>query len=90
MSGRTSVADLLKLFLDETHYLAALRLAGQPRALRNVAKLLADVHSSESVNVIDFLAYAATLKGSGSREGEARSTARRCRPNHVHSRRQRT
>jgi ATP-dependent helicase/nuclease subunit A len=75
LSGRTQVADLLKLFLDETNYLAALRLAGQPRALRNVAKLLSDVHTSELVDVADFLAYAQNLKDSGSREGEARSTA---------------
>jgi ATP-dependent exoDNAse (exonuclease V) beta subunit len=75
LAGRTQVADLLKLFLDETNYLAALRLAGQPRALRNVAKLLADVHNSELVNVADFLEYATNLKDSGSREGEARSTA---------------
>lgn len=74
-AGRTRAADLLKLFLDETNYLAALRLAGQPRALRNVAKLLADVHNSELVDVADFLAYAQNLKASGSREGEARSTA---------------
>jgi ATP-dependent exoDNAse (exonuclease V) beta subunit len=69
------VADLLKLFLDQTNYLAALRLAGQTRALRNVAKLLADVHTSELVNVTDFLVFAGTLKDSGSREGEARSSA---------------
>jgi ATP-dependent helicase/nuclease subunit A len=74
-AGRTRAADLLKLFLDETNYLAALRLAGQDRALRNVAKLLADVHASELVDAADFLAYAQSLKASGSREGEARSTA---------------
>ncbi len=75
LSGRTSVADLLKIFLEETNYLAALRLAGLPRALRNVDKLLTDIHSSSTVNVIDFLVYAGSLKDSGSREGEARSTA---------------
>lgn len=74
LSGRIQVADLLKLFLDETNYLATLRLAGQSRALRNVAKLLSDIHNSALVNAADFLAYALSLKDSGSREGEARST----------------
>jgi ATP-dependent helicase/nuclease subunit A len=72
-AGRAAVADILKEYLDETHYRAALRRAGETRALRNVAKLLEDVHRSERVNIADFLEYADALRDSGSREGEARS-----------------
>lgn len=74
-AGRTPVADIFKQFLDRTYYRAILRRAGQPRALRNVAKLLADIHTSELVNIAEFLEYAQTLRDSGSREGEARATA---------------
>lgn len=74
-AGRTPVADIFKQFLDRSYYRAILRRAGQPRALRNVAKLLADIHTSELVNVAEFLEYAQTLRDSGSREGEARATA---------------
>ncbi len=73
--GRISVADLLKQFLVRTYYRAILRRAGQPRALRNVAKLLNDIHNSGLVSVDDFLAYAQTLRSSGTREGEARATS---------------
>jgi ATP-dependent helicase/nuclease subunit A len=45
-AGRTSVADLLKGFLDGTDYRAALVQAGQARGARNVTKLLADAHAS--------------------------------------------
>ena len=87
-AGRAPVADLLKAFLDATGYRAALTLApalrsgasagvaaGQARAARNVAKLLADAHASGLVSVGDFLAYVAELRDSGTREGEARATA---------------
>ena len=73
--GRKPVADIFKQFLDQTQYRAILRRTGQPRALRNVAKLLADIHGSELVSVAEFLEYARTLRDSGSREGEARATA---------------
>lgn len=73
--GRKPVADIFKQFLDQTQYRAILRRTGQPRALRNVAKLLADIHGSELVSVSEFLEYAQTLRDSGSREGEARATA---------------
>lgn len=73
--GRTAVADLLKAFLDRTAYRAALRYAGQERGGRNVAKLLADAHSSNLVSVGAFLEYVNNLRESGSREGEARATA---------------
>jgi ATP-dependent helicase/nuclease subunit A len=73
--GRSSVADVLKAFLDATDYRAALIQAGQPRAARNVAKLLADAHSSGIVGVGEFLEYVTGLRDSGTREGEARATA---------------
>ncbi|MEJ5199933.1 MAG: 3'-5' exonuclease, partial [Anaerolineae bacterium] len=74
-AGREPVADLLKAFLDATGYRAALLAAGQGRAARNVAKLLADAHASGLVNVSEFLAYVAELRDSGTREGEARAAA---------------
>lgn len=74
-AGRAPVADLLKAFLDATGYRAALVAAGQARAARNVAKLLADAHTSGLVSVGEFLAYVAELRDSGTREGEARATA---------------
>ena len=73
--GRVSVADLLKAFLDGTDYRAALLQAGQARAARNVAKLLADAHASSIVGVGEFLQYISGLRGIGAREGEARATA---------------
>lgn len=74
-AGRIPVADIFKQLLDRTYYRAILRYADQPRALRNVAKLLSDIHNSELVNVSEFLEYAQTLRDSGSRAGEARATA---------------
>ncbi len=74
-TGRTSVANILAQFLDRTQYRAILRLAGQPRALRNVSKLLSDVHNSGLVSTNRFLEYARALRDSGSREGEARATS---------------
>jgi ATP-dependent helicase/nuclease subunit A len=73
--GRTSVADVLKSFLDATHYRAALIQAGQNRAARNVSKLLADAHASGLVGVGEFLEYVNGLRDIGAREGEARATA---------------
>ncbi len=74
-AGRAPVADLLKAFLDATGYRAALLAAGQARAARNAAKLLADAHASGLVSVGEFLAYVAGLRDSGTREGEARASA---------------
>ncbi|MCB8943069.1 MAG: UvrD-helicase domain-containing protein [Ardenticatenaceae bacterium] len=73
-AGRLPVADVLKQFLDRTHYRASLRRQGQPRALRNIGKLLIDIHNSGLVSVSEFLEYARSLRDSGSREGEARAT----------------
>ena len=75
-AGRAPVADLLKAFLDATHYRAiVMAAAGQARAARNVAKLLGDAHAGGMVSVGDFLAYVSALRDSGTREGEARATA---------------
>ncbi len=74
-AGRTSVANLLKVFLDATHYRASLLRAGENRAVRNVDKLLSDAHASELVSVGAFLDYLDGLRESGAREGEARSVA---------------
>ena len=75
LAGRTTVADLLKAFLDATAYRAALIQAGQQREARNVSKLLADAHASGIVGVGAFLEYVRGLRGSGAREGEARTPA---------------
>ena len=73
--GRASVADLLKAFVDETAYRAALISAGQARAARNVSKLLADANASGIVGVGEFLEYLKGLRDVGAREGEARAVA---------------
>ena len=72
---RIPVADVCKQFLDETYYRAILRRAGQPRAQRNITKLLTDIHNSELVSITEFLEYAQALRDSGSREGEARGAS---------------
>jgi len=74
-AGREPVADLLKSFLDESDYRAALRRAGQQRAIRNVEKLLALAHESGLVAVSDFLEYVENVRATSGREGEARATA---------------
>jgi ATP-dependent exoDNAse (exonuclease V) beta subunit len=71
--GRASVAEILKQFLDETGYQAALLAADQPRAVRNVKKLLADAHNSGLVGVGDFLEYINGLRDTGAREAESRA-----------------
>jgi len=69
--GRTPVADLLKRFLDATHYRAALLATGQARGAGNLAKLLADAHTGGAVSVGEFLEYVTQLRDAGTREGEA-------------------
>lgn len=73
--ARVTVADLLKEFLDETGYRAALIGAGQRRAARNVAKLLADAAASRLVSVGAFLEYVSGLQATAAREGEAKAPA---------------
>jgi ATP-dependent exoDNAse (exonuclease V) beta subunit len=75
-AGRVSVAQLLKAFLDVTHYWATLQLVpGGKRLQRNVDKLLADAHRSELVSVAEFLEYLAALRDVGARESEAPTEA---------------
>jgi len=74
-SGRIPAATLLKAFLDETHYRAALLAAGYSRPARNVSKLLNDAHTSGLVSVREFLDYVNGLVSGAAREGEARATA---------------
>lgn len=73
--GRSTVADVLKAFLDAADYRAALIRAGQARGARNVAKLLKDAQTSGVVGVEEFLEYVSLLRGAGAREGEARTLA---------------
>lgn len=71
--GRVAVADLLKQFVDATHYRAILLQAGDMRAARNVSKLLQDAQRSGIVGAGEFLEYLQKLRSAGSREGEARA-----------------
>ncbi|MBN1260724.1 MAG: hypothetical protein JXB35_08595, partial [Anaerolineae bacterium] len=72
-AGRVPVADLLKQLLDAAGYRAALLRAGQARAARNAAKLLADAHRAGMVNIGAFLDYVGQVRDAGTREGEART-----------------
>jgi ATP-dependent exoDNAse (exonuclease V) beta subunit len=72
LSGRVSVAEVLKRFLDLTHYRAVLSTAPQGHRLRrNVDQLLADAHASRLISLGEFLEYVQTLEDTGVRAGEA-------------------
>ncbi len=71
LTGRLPIAELLKAFIDQTHYRAILMSGGGQRLSRNVDKLLADAHRSRLVAVGDFVDYIRTLRDIGAREGEA-------------------
>ena len=72
LSGRVSVAEVLKRFLDVTHYRAVLSTAPQGHRLRrNVDQLLADAHTSRLISLGEFLEYVQTLGDTGVRSGEA-------------------
>ncbi len=73
--GRMPAAKLLKQFLDESDYAAALRHAGQQRSVRNLSKLLDDANIIGLVSVTELVAYLISLRDSGSYEGEARTIA---------------
>jgi ATP-dependent helicase/nuclease subunit A len=76
LAGRTTAANILKRFLDLTHYRAILSSdKNSARMTRNVEKLLADAHRSRLVSLADFLAYVQTLRDVGLREGEAPADA---------------
>ncbi|MFO7696030.1 MAG: UvrD-helicase domain-containing protein [Anaerolineae bacterium] len=76
LMGRRSVADLLKAYLDATHYRAILLAAGQERAARNVDKLLDDASTSGLMSAGELVDYLSALRDVASREGEARGLAR--------------
>jgi len=73
--GRWPVGDVLKAFVDETGYRAALLRHGQRRSARNLDKLLDDARESGLVSVSEFLEYVRNLRATGVREGEARADA---------------
>ncbi|MEW6754249.1 MAG: UvrD-helicase domain-containing protein [Candidatus Latescibacterota bacterium] len=76
LAGRLPVAELLKAYLDRTHYRALLKADPRTSRLsRNVDKLLSDAHRSGLVYVGDFLEYVAALWDVGAREGEAPTEA---------------
>ncbi|MBK9054653.1 MAG: ATP-dependent helicase [Chloroflexi bacterium] len=74
-AGRQTVADVLQDMMAETGYLAGLLQTGQQQAARNVQKLLAKAQQTERIRIEEFLAYLGNVRESGSREGEARTTA---------------
>jgi ATP-dependent exoDNAse (exonuclease V) beta subunit len=72
LSSRVSVAEVLKRFLDLTHYRAILSTAPQGHRLRrNVDQLLVDAHASRLISLGEFLEYVQTLEDTGVRAGEA-------------------
>ncbi len=75
LRGRVTVAQLLKELLDRTVYLPSLLGAGHARGRRNIEKLLATARDSATPSVREFLEYAAAMRDSGAREGEARAVA---------------
>jgi ATP-dependent helicase/nuclease subunit A len=76
LSGRVTVAEVLKRFLDATHYRALLSAVPQGHRLRrNVDKLLADAHTSRLIGLGEFLEYVQTMEDTGVREGEAPTEA---------------
>jgi ATP-dependent helicase/nuclease subunit A len=72
-AGRSTATAILQRLLEETDYLAALQLAGEGRAARNVAKLLADAQQSGLVQLGDFLTYVRDVEQQV-RSSEARAT----------------
>jgi ATP-dependent helicase/nuclease subunit A len=76
LAGRVSAAEVLKRFLDATHYRTLLSAVPQGHRLRrNVDKLLADAHASRLISLGEFLEYVQTLEDTGVREGEAPTEA---------------
>lgn len=74
-AGRQTVAEVLQAMLAQTGYLAGLLQVGQTRAARNVKKLLVNAQQTERIRIEEFLTYLTHVRQSGSREGEARTTA---------------
>lgn len=73
-AGRIPVASVLEEFVNRTDYRAALLSSGNPRAARNVTKLIVDAHNSGIVGIREFLTYVQGLRSGPAREGEAPAT----------------
>jgi ATP-dependent helicase/nuclease subunit A len=73
IAGRSEAAAVLHQLLEMTDYTAALQRAGEGRAARNIAKLLADAQQSGLVHLHDFLAYVRDVQQQV-RASEARAT----------------
>lgn len=74
MVDRITVADLMRLFLTETHY-RAIMATGQERASRNLDKLIADAQQGQLTRISDYLNAIRSLRDIGARESEATSEA---------------
>lgn len=74
-AGRQTVAQVLQTMMTQTGYVAGLLQVGQTRAARNVQKLLVNAQQTERIRIEEFLDYLTHVRQSGSREGEARTTA---------------
>lgn len=71
MAGRSTVAEVIKRFLDLTQYEAALMRAGNDRAARNLGKLLEDAQGSPQLSIPQFLASIDDLRAARGRSSEA-------------------
>ena len=76
LAGRVSVAALLEAFLARATYGAALLMAGQTRAARNLSKLIDEARAAPTPSVTDFLERVVALQRATTREGEARADER--------------
>lgn len=76
LAGRVPVAEIIAVFLEQTHYQAILVAAGNQRGAHNVAKLLDDAQQTAVASVRVFLDAIADLASSGTRTGEARAESR--------------
>ncbi len=71
-AGRVTIAELLRLILQKTAYLATLHgIAGGARMRRNAQKLVEVAEASGRVTLGEFLLYVEELNSSEVRQGEA-------------------
>ena len=73
--GKTSVAEILWMFLSKTGYISALTKLGLSRSVQNLKKLITDAGNSGLTNISDFITMISELKDVAVREGEAQSVA---------------
>ena len=73
--GRLTAAEVLKRFLDRTHYISSLQQAGMTRGAVNLKKLLDDAQVSGLVDIGTFLEFVDELQQAAVREGEAQAVA---------------